>query len=114
MGAAGGVDVMIARPPAELGGIDPTLHLERATLLGVGADRELLRLRHGLRSAREFDRVVAVGQFERFAVSAVDLRMEGEIGREPFRLRRVNPALGIADDERRGRRADRFHPARGA
>ena len=120
--AARGVNVMVARPPAELCGIDPTLDLKaralsRTTILAARAasrlhDRELLRLRNRFRTAPELHLVRAGRKLHEFTISAVHLRVEREVGRQALGARRIHAALRVANDECRDRRRTRFvaHP----
>src|SRR5687768_6258162 len=95
--------MIIARPPAELSGVDPAADLE-ARLVGLRTDRKLSRLRQRLGPAREFDGVVARGKPQEVAVRAVNLLLEHEVRRQPLRERGINAILRITDMETRDRR----------
>ena len=79
VGAAGGVNVRVARIPAVLGGVDPALELDCERGGGFGVDVELGGLGYVFRAAAGFERVVAVGEGEGFAVDAIDLGLEEEV-----------------------------------
>ena len=98
MRATGGVDVMIAAPPAELGGIDPALHLEGLLLLAGHLD--LAKLPDALRPALEPHGVGALRQLHTFAIGAVHLRMKRKVRREAFGLRGVHAPGGITNLKR--------------
>src|SRR5262249_59438486 len=91
---------MVARPPALLRRMHPALQLEA---LGMG-----LRLGHRdvpgedevLRAAGVVDGVLARLEQYRFAVAAIDLGMEEEVGGEAATLRRVDTAPVVAEGER--------------
>ncbi len=70
--------------------------------MGSIVDVDLLRLLAILRAARVLDGVIARRQRDRFAVGAIDLRLEGKIGREALGLRGIDAVLGVADQERAG------------
>src|SRR5262249_3162795 len=97
--AAGGMNVMVARPPALLRRMHPALQLEA---LGMR-----LRLRHRdvpgedevLRAAGVVDGVLARLQQNGFAVAAVDLGVEKEDGGEAATLRRVDAGPVVAEGE---------------
>ena len=55
-----------------------------------------------LRPARELDGVSALGQGKSLAVGAVDLGLKSKIRRQALGLGRIDPLLGIPDDEHRG------------
>ena len=97
--AAGGVDVVVAGDPAEPRGIDPAADLEIP--FGRARDRGVAAFHQGLGAELEFNGEPARGQPDDLAVGAVDLGMEREIGREPLRLGRVDPAAFVADQVRR-------------
>jgi hypothetical protein len=97
------MDVMIARPPAELRWINPTFHFE-LKVPGLLIHLEVQRFHHRFGAAREFHGVIAVGQFQRFAVAAIDLRVKREVGCESLGRRWIDPLLGVANQERRGGR----------
>src|SRR5262245_40250256 len=99
MCATGRVNVMIARPPAQLARIDPTLHFERAGLRRL-FDVHRLRLRNRFRTAREFHGIRARRQFKSLTIRTVNLRVKREVGSKPFGLRWVNAALSTTDEKR--------------
>src|SRR5688572_10209893 len=103
MSAAGGVDVMIARPPARLGRIDPALKVDLHRLWAL-ADGDLASCDHIFRPAGHLHVEFTGRQGHLLAVVAIDLRMEKEIGREPLGLRWINPSLLVANGQggRRG------------
>src|ERR1051326_195795 len=98
MRATGGVNVMIPGPPAELRWVDPTLDFA-FKLPRLRIHFEVFCLGNGFGSAGEFDGIIAIRQFQRFAVSAIDLGMKRKIGGEPLGLRRINSPLRVANDE---------------
>ena len=98
--ATSGVDVMIARPPAELRRIDPAFHLE-VGFCERRRDGHRDDFGDGFGATRELDGVVSFRQANRFSVRAINLRVKGKVGREPLGLRRIDAALRVANDERR-------------
>ena len=72
MGAIGGVDVVIARPPTHQRWINPALHLERLGYIRI-ADDDDAGLWNRLRAAIIPNGVGAARQFHVFAVGAIDL-----------------------------------------
>src|SRR5437016_77171 len=101
MRATGGVNVMIARPPAALGRINPAFHLEGRGR-GMAFYNERPFLDDGFRSARKFHRILSGGQLERLTVAAIDLRMKREIGREPLVWRGIDAVGAIAQQKTAG------------
>src|SRR6185369_8872505 len=99
--AAGGMNVMIAGIPSHLSRVDPTVQAE-GDLHGLGFHFQALGLLAILRAAGIFDGVLAGRQQDELAIGAIDLGMKGEIGREALGLRRIDAALGVADQERSG------------
>ena len=95
MGTPGGVDVVIARPPAHQRRVDPALHLKR---LGDvrGANGEGAGLRDRLGASIIANGVGAARQFHVFAVGAVDLRVKMKVRRKPLGLRRIDAAQLVA------------------
>ena len=70
----------------------PAVHFERRGL------------RYVFRPTRVFHGIFARRQFLRLAVGAIDLRVKGEVRRQPLGLRRIDQARLVADDEHgRGR-----------
>ena len=82
-------------------GIDPALDLKKL-LTALCIDMKGDGLGNGLRSAREFDGVVAIGQAHLLAIAPIDLPLKPEIRREPLGRRGVN-AFGAIKDEQAGR-----------
>src|SRR5215813_1879780 len=103
MRAPGGMDVMIARIPAELRDINPSFEFERVRLRPIRGDLDGLPFDQIFGPAREFDLVLACREFDLLAVRAIDLRVEIEIGRQPFEAWRIDAFLRVANDERRRR-----------
>ena len=105
--AARGVDVMVARPPAEPGRIDPPLDLEDRLLdRSAGArlgHREPPSARVRLGAPPELHVVLPGRQGEQLTVVPVHLRMKGEIRGETLRLGGIDAALRISNDEARHR-----------
>ena len=103
VGAPRGVDVVVAGPPAEPGGVDPALDGERRLLPGAPARASatvsdcVSRVRLG--PAAELDAVRAGREPEHLAVGPVDLRVKREVRGEALRLRRIDPALSVANHE---------------
>ena len=85
VGTTGGVDVVIARPPAHQGRIDPALYLKRLRCIRV-ADGNGPGLRDRLGAAIKANGVGAPRQFHVFAVGTIDLRMKMKVGCKPFGL----------------------------
>ena len=85
MGATGGVDVVIARPPTHQRWINPALHLERLGDIRV-ADSDGAGLRDRLRAAIIPNGVGAARQFHVFAVGTIDLRMKMKVRCKPLSL----------------------------
>ena len=85
MGATGGVDVVIARPPTHQRWINPALHLERLGDVRI-ADGDGAGLRDRLRAAISSNGVGAARQFHVFAVGAIDLRMKMKVRCKPLGL----------------------------
>ena len=114
VGAAGRVDVVIARVPLHRRQVDPTLQLE---VLAMGRP-----LGHGhgpledavLGAAGVLDLELSGREEDRLAVGPVDLGVEEEIGGEAAARRRVDAAELVADDERGRRRptVGVLHPER--
>ena len=104
MSAAGRVDVVVARVPAELRRPDPTLQGERLAMRrGLRhVDRPGLDL--VLRPPRHRHGVSSRGEVDRLARVPVDLRVEPEVGGQATGLGRVDPPPGVPDEERGGRR----------
>src|SRR5215510_13366898 len=103
MHASGGVDVMIARIPAQLCNINPSFEFESECPLPIRADPDRLSFDQIFRPARVFDFVLTYREFDLLTVRAVDLRMEIEIWREPFEARRIDAILRVTNDKRRRR-----------
>src|SRR5687768_17409392 len=102
MGAAGGVNVVIAGPPAGFGRVDPALEGEGGRLIFLTADLDLRSPGKVFGTAGVFDRVLAPGEFDRLAVGAIDLRMKREVRGEALGLRGVDVTLLVAEDEAGG------------
>ena len=85
MGATGGVDVVIARPPPHQRWINPALHLERLGDIRV-ADGDDAGLWNRLRAPVISNGVGAARQFHVFAVGAIDLRMKMKVRCKPLGL----------------------------
>ena len=101
---AGSVDMVVARPPAVLRRIDPSLELKPKLARSVPLNGQFLRPPVEFRTAPIFDGVVAVRQSNLLAVSPVDLRLEREVRGESFRRIRIDPPLQVLDREGRDRR----------
>ncbi len=84
--AAGGVNVVIARIPAELRQFDPSFQAKCERLRLACGNFDVLSFDQIFRAAGEFDSIIARRKFYLFAVRAVDLRMKVEIGRKPLGL----------------------------
>ncbi len=104
VGAAGGVDVVVARVPAHLGRIDPAIQAE-SQLQRIGRHLDLTGPLEVLGPARVLDGVASLRERERLAVGAIDLRVEEEVGGQALGLRRIDAAARVAHYE---------HPDRGA
>ncbi|NBP24195.1 MAG: hypothetical protein EBU81_06515, partial [Proteobacteria bacterium] len=102
VGAAGGMDVVVARDPTLGGGIDPPLHLEAPAVGPASGHLEFPALHHRLGAPGELHRIPAGGQAERFAVAAIDLGMEEEVGGQPLRLGGEHMTPGVGDQQRAG------------
>ncbi len=85
MGAAGGVNVVVAGIPASFCGIDPAFQV-KYQIHRLLADVNTLRLPSIFRAARVLDRVIARRQQQIIAISPIHLRLKREIGREPLGL----------------------------
>ena len=96
MSAAGGVNVMVARPPTELRRINPAFDLEAGALQLPGDDDRLLA-GDRFRPARKLHRVAPLWQTHRFPISPIDLRMKREVRRQPLGLGRIDALLRVAD-----------------
>ena len=99
MGAAGGMNMVIARIPARFSGIDPSLQLKAGVHRLLG-HLHLTALRPVFGTARAIDGIFAGRERERFAIGTINLRLERQIGRQSLSLRRVDPAPCIADLKR--------------
>ena len=98
------MNVVVAGIPAERRRIDPSLERKRERGRPRRVEVEFLGLRNVFGPAADDDRIVAVGQVKRFTVTAVDLLLEEEIGRKPFRGIRIDPVEAVANQKRRDRR----------
>src|SRR5260221_11689518 len=107
MCASGGVDVMVARPPAKFRRIDPALNLKRGHL-SFASNLQLAFLDNRFRPSREFDCVSSFRQFKTLAVRSIYLRMKRKIGGEPLILRRIDPSGLVANDKTAGGRFSIF------
>ena len=96
MGAPGGVNVVVARPPAHQCRIDPALHLELLGRVGIG-DGDRAALRYRLRAAVKADGVGTAWQFHMLAIGTINLRMKMKVRRKPLGLRRIHAAKPVAD-----------------
>src|SRR4029077_6588682 len=86
------------------GRVDPALQVERLLLHGalVGCgDGDGAAADEVFGAARPGEDVGAGLQRHGFAVGAVDLRVEVEVGRQAARHRRIGAAAGVGDGERR-------------
>src|SRR5262245_45005914 len=102
VGAAGGVDVVIAGNPAEVGELDPALHAERFARFGCGGNSD------GLLEIEVFGAAV-VGNFvfagreeDFFAVTAINLSVKEEVGGQATRLRWIDAVVRVAKHELAG------------
>ena len=78
MCATGGVDMVVAGPPAHQRWIDPALYLERLGFV-LAIDFERPNLGERLRATIEFYLIRPVGQFHGLSIRAIDLRAEVEV-----------------------------------
>ncbi len=104
MRAAGAVNVVIAAVETGRGRLNPALELEGEFCFRASRDRHFPPQPAILRAARILDRERSRRQQNDVAVTAVNLRLEIEVGRKPFRLRRMHMAGDVAENEARGRR----------
>ena len=75
MCATGGVDVMVAGPPARFGRVDPALDLEGGAFQ-FGSHHQFLSAGDRFGSARKLDLVGAFRQAQNLAILTVDLGMK--------------------------------------
>src|SRR3954462_234208 len=106
MRATGGVDVMVARPPAAQRRVDPAFELDQDAGFTIHADG--LMTGAIFRAARRLDRVNGAGQVYLFAVRSINLRLKGEVGRQAFGQRGIDAALAVADRDAGGGRFSIF------
>ncbi len=103
VGATGGVDVVVAGKPLTLGGVDPALELEVRALAGDAfLDGQLVGLDEVFRAAGDGDGILAGREEQGLAICAIDLVVEEEIGGQAAGWIRIDPTMGIADDESGG------------
>ena len=96
MGATGGVDMVIARPPAHQRRINPALDFECLDSVRIGdGDGSVLRQRLG--AAIKSDIVLTGWQSHMLAITTINLRMKVKVGRKPLGLRRIHAAKAVTD-----------------
>src|SRR5581483_11836416 len=83
MGAAGTMNVVVARVPAKIGQLDPTPQLESLVVFGGEGHRDLAFQNAVLRTARVGRLELAGREEHRLPIGAVDLVVKEEIGSEP-------------------------------
>src|SRR5215831_1892906 len=98
-----GMNVVIARIPAVFRRIDPAVELEREFVGPVSLVGEFTRMRQVFGTARVLHGVVAGRQLDGLTVGTIDLRLEEEIGREPFGGVGIEAVQAVADLEGRRR-----------
>src|SRR5215831_17163280 len=101
MSAAGGMDVMVARPPAALGRVYPALEGERFGVRGCPWNSDLFLQHQVFRPARIAHRVLARLEQNGLAVAAVYLRVEEKVWSETARSRWIHSALHVPNVEGR-------------
>ena len=79
VGATGGVDMVVAGPPAHQRGIDPALYLERLGFV-LAIDFYRPNLGERLRATIKFHLIRTVGLFHGLSIRAIDLRVEVKVG----------------------------------
>ena len=89
---------MVARPPAELRRINPTLDL-KCGLFRFRRHFQRALLHHRLRPARHHDGIPAGGQADVFTVTSVNLVVEEKVRFKPLGAQRINASDGIANFE---------------
>jgi hypothetical protein len=99
VGAAGGVDVVVAADEAKGPRVDPALERNGQAGLAVVGDRDPLPDRLVLRPPAREHRQVAGGEQDDPAVAPVDLLLEEEIGGEPLGLGRVDVVRPVEEGE---------------
>src|SRR5262245_65869548 len=90
---------MVAAIEAVLRGLDPSFEADVERPIVPGANLDGLSSDSVLRSAGRFDLELARWQQHHFAVAAVNLLLEKEVGRQSPRLRRVNVPRLVAKGE---------------
>ena len=106
VGAAGGVDVVVAGEPAAQRRLDPAFEAEIfAVRCHAGRDRDRRPLHPVFGATGELNGVIPGGKRDRLAVGPVDLIVEEEVGGETTGGIGMDAAEPVAEHERRGCRS---------
>jgi hypothetical protein len=93
------VNVMVAAGKAEGGRVDPAGELDVERGFRLVGNRDFAAEDAVFRSATVLERELARREQERLAVGTIDVRLEEEVGSEPFGLRRIDMTLSIAHEQ---------------